>query len=564
VSNIIGDLLVKLGIDTKGVEQGEKRANKSAKSIAKVMGALKVGAIAAGAATVAAVAFSINEYRKAEVVTARLAGLLKNMNGATKDTMKSFADMGNVIQDKSAFGNDEIVSAMTDVLQITKDYNVALASGQNIADFAAGANLDLSTSAMLLGRAYNGDTTMLKRYGVTLAEGVKGTEALAKIQTQFAGSAAKQLDTVSGRWTAMKNVIGDVAKTGGRELAPAIIIALKNIHAGFKSLEDSGAVASIADTLGRTAAVTIPAFVMTVKDMFKDINKAANENKGSKDPVGNAMQKLFGISAADMKKMNDGFSKGAAGPDLKDRSSFAQNYAKHLADLEAQYNNTKESISEFTQTLIEEDEALTADDEAKKKAIELQKEYEGTFNSTYGSMEGIIGDFYETVTDTELTANEKMAEILKMGLTAVLDAVGIQLQAYMLAETGKAIATGGLTAGTVVGMAAQIAAVEGLKAAVGSISLANGGIAYSPVNAVVGDNPHGPEVIAPLHELQPMIQQAVNSGNGGNVSYNAHVHVDNLQDPKKIMREQIAPAFKEFIIQHHGGKISRANGTPTF
>ncbi len=39
----------------------------------------------------------------------------------------------------------------------------------------------------------------------------------------------------------------------------------------------------------------------------------------------------------------------------------------------------------------------------------------------------------------------------------------------------------------------------------GSISLAEGGIVSRPVQAIVGDNPRSPEVVAPLHKLQAMI-----------------------------------------------------------
>jgi len=100
-------------------------------------------------------------------------------------------------------------------------------------------------------------------------------------------------------------------------------------------------------------------------------------------------------------------------------------------------------------------------------------------------------------------------------------------------------------------MAAQIAAIEGLKAAVGSISLARGGVVSSPMLATVGDNPISDEVVAPLHTLQNMINKSVSNSN------NKSTMVFNLPpgSNRDYVRREIVPELRKYL---------RQNGQATF
>jgi hypothetical protein len=494
VANVIADLLVKLGIDVKGVESGAKKAGKATSGMSKGMAALRVGALAGAAALAGVVAMSIREYAKAEIVVARLAGLLKNMQGASVDTLKAFQAAGSAIQSKTGFGDDEVISAMTDMLQVTKDYNVSLQSGAAIADFAAGANIDLSTSAMLLGRAYNGDTTMLKRYGVTLAEGVKGTEALEAIQKQFAGSGAARLNTLVGQYGLMKNNIGDNAEMLGKVLAPVFIDSMKLINKGLVALQTSGALDVFKNWIYELVYYSVPALVRTLTNIPKLITGALSIKQ-----IETEQWAIFQNKLKEIEKQT-----ATAGVNIKSNLDIG--------------------------TVMEENAA---------KLDKFKSEAEGI----YGQIQGVAANMAQTLVDNQATANEKMSALLKTGLLAVIEVIGMQLKAYMVAETAKAINTGGLTGGTILAMAAQIAAIEGLKAAVGTISLAQGGIAYSPVNAVVGDNPTSPEVVAPLHTLQNMINKSVSNTN------NKNTMVFNLPpgSNRDYVRREIVPELDAYL-----------------
>ena len=499
MANIIADLLIKLGIDSKGVEQGANKASKSTGNMSKAMGMLRVGAMASGAAIAGVVAMAVREYAKAEIVTARLAGLLKNMQGASVDTLKAFQAAGSAVQAGTGFGDEDVVSAMTDMLQVTKDYNVTLASSKTIADFAAGANIDLSTSATLLGRAYNGDTTMLKRYGVTLEKGISGTAALEAIQRQFAGSGAARLNTLTGQWGQLKNNIGDNAEMLGKVLAPVFIDAMKTINKGLVALQDSGVLDIFKNWIYELIYYSIPALGRTLANIPKLITGALTIKQIETEQWAVFQKKLKEIE----------IQTTTAGVNIKNSLDIAP--------------------------------VLEENTEALSKATSEAESY-------YSQIEGIMSSAAGAIFDNQMTINEKMTSLLKTGLLAVIEVIGMQLKAYMVAETAKAISTGGLTAGSIAGMAVQIAAIEGLKAAVGTISLAQGGIAYKPVNAVVGDNPTSPEVIAPLHTLQSMINKSVN--NNQNNKYVFNLPPGSNRD---YVRREIAPELE--AIWRKNGKV---------
>jgi hypothetical protein len=145
-----------------------------------------------------------------------------------------------------------------------------------------------------------------------------------------------------------------------------------------------------------------------------------------------------------------------------------------------------------------------------EKEIELQERLRTEAQTTADITAGVMSTLVETMLDSSATVNEKMAGILRAGLSGILDFYIIQARALLALEIGKAIGTVGITSPAVVGVAAQLVVLEGLKAAVGTISLAQGGIVSQPTRAIVGDS-SSPEVVAPLHKLQPMITKAVNN-----------------------------------------------------
>jgi tape measure domain-containing protein len=101
--------------------------------------------------------------------------------------------------------------------------------------------------------------------------------------------------------------------------------------------------------------------------------------------------------------------------------------------------------------------------------------------------------------------------ILSFGKTFVsvmLDAVNAALQLLLVEMVKKSIVDGTGPFGTMLAIGLGIAAVSFLKSKMDSVKLAQGGLAFGPTLATVGDNrgaSYDPEVIAPLSKLKSML-----------------------------------------------------------
>ncbi len=183
----------------------------------------------------------------------------------------------------------------------------------------------------------------------------------------------------------------------------------------------------------------------------------------------------------------------------------------------------KEYLSEYNRIL---DEIEDRDTEAKNKAIadanEVKKDASRYVSRICGpGLPGIrrfIEPLRESSKNRELAAagdnEEKKAKIMEKYAKRQKRISVLQAGINVLEGITKAIAQGGilgLVTGAIVA-ASGYAQVQAIKAT----PLAKGGIAYSPVNALVGEYQgarNNPEVIAPLNKLKDLL--GISSQGGG-------------------------------------------------
>ena len=97
---------------------------------------------------------------------------------------------------------------------------------QAVLDLSVGLGGDLQTSALLVGKAFAGETGELKRYGIVIDQAKLKTEGasavLDAIQEKFGGQALAEIETYQGRikqlgntWGDLKEVLGATVTTNG-------------------------------------------------------------------------------------------------------------------------------------------------------------------------------------------------------------------------------------------------------------------------------------------------------------------------------------------------------------
>jgi len=178
------------------------------------LGAASLG-VAAGlaAAAVAAAGFGLTAAKAAiaaEIPTARLRKTVESTGIAWGEAKKEISSTIEEQKRLAAYSGGDLKNALSALIRMTgsaADGQRTLAIATNL---ARAAGIDLETSAKLVGRVYNGNTGVLKRYGIAVREGASATEALAAIERTVAGQAEAYAETTEGRFELLQGRIKSI------------------------------------------------------------------------------------------------------------------------------------------------------------------------------------------------------------------------------------------------------------------------------------------------------------------------------------------------------------------
>jgi hypothetical protein len=132
---------------------------------------------------------SIGAAEDAAVAQKSLAAQMK-ASGESFQQNKARIDTAELSLAKYGFTSVDSARALTTLERATGNISKAIQIQGIAADVAKAKNKTLSEAALILGKAYDGNTTSLKRLGVELPKGTKGMEALYIVAQKFHGQAA--------------------------------------------------------------------------------------------------------------------------------------------------------------------------------------------------------------------------------------------------------------------------------------------------------------------------------------------------------------------------------------
>ena len=188
----------------------------------------------------------------------------------------------------------ETMTAMQKLTQIMHDPAEAIKTLGVASDVAASKHEDLVTAAGQVGKAYEGQTRILKEFGITAK--VSGTDALTELAGVTAGQASAAADTFSGKLTAMKTHLEDNVTTFATQYGPAITAggaALTGLGATIeivKGAQDLMHDSTILSTIA-TDAQAVSAGVVTAAQWLWNAALEAN-------PIGVIVLALVALGAA--------------------------------------------------------------------------------------------------------------------------------------------------------------------------------------------------------------------------------------------------------------------------
>ncbi len=163
---------------------------------------------------------SVGEYARSELAAKRLTAALVAQSTATPAVIAGYRNLQREFQRTTVYEDDLIAEMQTLLVEVgdvaPADMEKALRAATNL---ASGLGIDLRSAVMMLGKAYEGNTGALKKAGVVVDEhAVKARGMVAvldAVNDRFAGQAAAELDTYSGRIKQLANEYGGLKEAIG-------------------------------------------------------------------------------------------------------------------------------------------------------------------------------------------------------------------------------------------------------------------------------------------------------------------------------------------------------------
>ena len=188
-------------------------ASAAADAEAAALGRLQVAGAAAAAAIAVAKA-AVAAFAEKQDAVASLDAALRNNGELIESVRVQYQGLAEDLGKLSNLDDSEWLKALTTLTQFgadTSNIETYANAVKNLAGFIGG---DLDSAAFVFGKAMQGNTEMLARYGIEVDKNASKTEQLNHIMDQLAARGGGQLEartkTLSGGFAALKNATGNL------------------------------------------------------------------------------------------------------------------------------------------------------------------------------------------------------------------------------------------------------------------------------------------------------------------------------------------------------------------
>ena len=195
--------------------------------------ALSAGAVAAFYAIRSAVEEPIKAYMESETALLKMGMAMKNQGDFTRAALADMEDFAKQVQKTTAYEDDATLAIMANLKSYglsNEQVKLATQAALDLATAKANEGMTTERASEILGKAYLGIATGLKKVGIQIDETAPKGELLNTVMTQiearFGGSAQAELLTYAGQWKQVGNQWNDIQEFLG-------LIFLKTIERLF-------------------------------------------------------------------------------------------------------------------------------------------------------------------------------------------------------------------------------------------------------------------------------------------------------------------------------------------
>jgi hypothetical protein len=181
-----------------------------------------------------------------EAAQAKLATTLKNVTGATAETIAAAEKHIQSMQFQYGLSDSQLRPSLDRLVRSTKDTSEAFKLQALAINISAGTGKDLETVSNALAKAHDGNIGALKKLGVSLDENIiksKDFDAATRVlSTTFNEQANVQAETFNGKMARMGEVFGEAKESVGvfilEAIEPMVTFFVKKVVPTLEKFDD--------------------------------------------------------------------------------------------------------------------------------------------------------------------------------------------------------------------------------------------------------------------------------------------------------------------------------------
>jgi len=251
--------------DGKGINKAIKQFKQLETTSEKAQFAIKKAAVPAAAA-LGGLALALGDATKAAMEDqqeqAALALTLQNVTGAGAAQTAQIEDQISAMSRASGIADTEYRKSLEALVRGTKDVDLAMKDMNLVMDISTALQMDSSTVADALAKAYQGNFKALRSLSPEMAtmikEGASLNEIMDVLGGTFGGATAKSAETAAGKMKILTNSLGETKESIGAALLPVLeaVLPVLNKFAAWAQ-NNPKAFLAIAAAIGAVAAAIV-------------------------------------------------------------------------------------------------------------------------------------------------------------------------------------------------------------------------------------------------------------------------------------------------------------------
>jgi hypothetical protein len=251
--------------DGKGIKKAIAQFKQLETTGEKAQFAIKKAAIPAAAA-LGGLAIALGDATKAAMEDqqeqAALALTLQNVTGAGAAQTAQIEEQISAMSRASGIADSDYRKSLEALVRGTKDVDLAMKDMNLVMDISTALQMDSSTVADALAKAYQGNFKALRSLTPEMAtmikEGASLNEVMDVLGGTFGGATATAADTAAGKMKILSNSIGETKESIGAALLPVVEAVLPILNKFAMWAQDNPqAFLAIAGAIGAVAAAIV-------------------------------------------------------------------------------------------------------------------------------------------------------------------------------------------------------------------------------------------------------------------------------------------------------------------